>query len=194
VGRAALLGAVLLLAGCGGAKDDPGRDAAPRFTGRPPVVRLDLPARMRDAMERAGPGFQDFAVADFDTFIWKSQPGWSYDFDGLQAPFAVIGDFDGDGRRDAVVRQRSDTEDRTILVLDQAAGPTTTELYRAPSGPAARATPEWIYLVHVEPGAHVAMDTTVVLEHEGFEIGYLEKAAEMFYFTGGRLSSVATTD
>lgn len=88
------------------------------FSGPCPVVqkadagfRLFLPAPFQRALLRAVPGFQTFTLADY----WKDIRT-DYDFTMRQAPWAVIGDFDGDGWCDLVVDGHDKRKNYRVVV------------------------------------------------------------------------------
>jgi hypothetical protein len=164
-------------------------------------VRLDLPARMRAALDALAPGFREMRVVDFDSTTWRPQPGWEYPFDGRQALFAVLGDFDADGRNDVVVRQQSRTEVRTVVVLDAEPQPRTIEIGRGIRSPGESPGSEWIFLMVRPPGTlelpsweTADAETTLVLTHDAFEVVYWEKGSMMYYWMNGRFEEFVTAD
>jgi hypothetical protein len=187
-----------VLAGCA-----PGlRFDHPVLLGQPPDVRMVLPSRMERALEASGRGFRTYAVADFDTAIVRESPGWRYPFDPSQAPFGVIGDFDGDRRWDAALLQRSASEFRSVVVLDRTPSPEVVELSRTTLAAAELEDGQvWWFLMRVAPGSIPvpnwetgAVDTTIELGHDALEMVYFEKAAVMHYYVDGRFLEIATAD
>jgi hypothetical protein len=173
----------------------------PVLVGRPPEVRMLLPDRMEHALERTGPGFRTYAIAEFDSQIVNVWPGWSYHFDPSQAPFGVIGDFDGDRRWDVALLQRSPKESRFVVVLDRDPVPEVVELKRDPLSPEAMNETLWWFLVRIPPGSIPlpnwdtgTVDSTLELGNDAVEIVYFEKAAVMHYYVDGKFVEVATAD
>jgi len=74
---------------------------------------LSLPPAMQQALESEAPGFQQIRSAAFRSDISQSA---AESGGGMQAMFAVIGDFDGDGTQDAAV-EGSVTGDTALVVV-----------------------------------------------------------------------------
>jgi hypothetical protein len=216
-GTAAIL--ALALAGCApepegdtvpapGATDPtPGAGGAdaPALDGSAPDVRLVLPARFEQALAADGAGFTAFGPADVHPEIVRGTGGWSYPWNDRQAPWAVVGDFDGDGRRDAALLQRSSDAIRAVAVLDTPAAPTVHELQRAAFGALGKGAgePSEFYLT-LHPagprsvpdfgGERGGRDSTVTLPNEGITVAYFGKAAATHYHAGGRFHRLTTAD
>src|ERR1041384_7684168 len=60
---------------------------------------LHLPPTMQQALDAQAPGFRTVSVASFRSDVSQAA---AESGGGLQALFAVVNDFDGDGTRDAV--------------------------------------------------------------------------------------------
>jgi len=135
-----LLLVVLVLAGCTPAKKSEAprgkvsaeiADKGPRLVGNPPTVQIELPPRMTAALAESDSGYATLTPFDFVKEVVPGETtdgGWRYPYDGRQAPFAVIGDFDGDGRDDVALLQRSKDGPgierpaaRVVFVFDRAA-------------------------------------------------------------------------
>ncbi len=72
---------------------------------------LRLPSTFRQAIHQAVPGFQSWTLADYEGDIRKF-----YSFTMRQAPWAVIGDFDGDGWCDLVIDGHDGSKDYRLVV------------------------------------------------------------------------------
>jgi hypothetical protein len=96
VTRTILMTALWTPAACLGlcAADMPGPVVLKTSSGHELVV----PDTMMAAIERKVPGFQVETLASYDDDIQKY-----YQFTSRQTPWAVLGDFDGDGRQDLIV-------------------------------------------------------------------------------------------
>ena len=173
----------------------------PVLVGRPPEVHMLLPGRMEQALERTGAGFRTYAIAEFDSQIVQVWPGWSYHFDPSQAPFGVIGDFDGDRRWDVALLQRSKKEYRFVVVFDRDPVPEVVELARRPLSAEASHEKLWWFLVRIPPGEidvpnweTGSVDTTIDLGNDAIEVVYFEKSAVMHYYVDGRFLEITTAD
>lgn len=78
------------------------------------VHRVVLPPAAHDALQRAAPGFRPWTPGQHLELLFR--PGL-YEFDEGQAMSAVVADFDGDGRRDVVMRGPDDGEVLTVSLL-----------------------------------------------------------------------------
>lgn len=176
----------------------------PHLVGRPPDVRLVLPARMSLALERTGREFETLAVADFDSSVVGGLQGLSYVFAPNQAPFAVIGDFDGDRHWDVALLQQSADEGRFVIVLDRESTPIVREVSRWQLRPQTIGEKHFEYLVRVAPGAYeiptFAVDDSesepqsLALENDAVESINSGKGARVYYFVDGRLETILTAD
>jgi hypothetical protein len=74
--------------------------------------RLDLPTAMEDALDRASRGFDPWTAQDY-----RPSEVEGYSPSPRQTPWAVIGDFNGDGRMDVAVAGRDDRDALVLIVL-----------------------------------------------------------------------------
>jgi hypothetical protein len=176
-----------------GAIDQP---TAPRIERRPDGPVLVLPEKMERAVRAAVPGFAHRLFSEYAAEIQEARPPTE-----TSALFAVIGDFNGDKRADVVV-EGVDATRSFILVLftenDSVRVFTVDERPLAAAGP----TPRHEFLALVPRGI-VHADTVddgeyekvpVRLAHDGFNLVYWEKAAEFYYWRGGRFMLWITSD
>lgn len=93
---------------------------------------LTLPPAMQSALEAQAPGFQQIRSAAFRSDISQSA---AESGGGMQAMFAVIGDFDGDGSVDAAVEGSvtGDTALVVMAVLNKGGKPVAMQVTRFPT-------------------------------------------------------------
>jgi hypothetical protein len=211
-----LILALLLVAGCA-RRDElnaPARgkvaaeiaDQGPRLVGQPPTVQIDLPPRMTAALAADVKSFTTLTPFDFAAEIVPGTSGWSYPYDSLQAPFAVIADFDGDGRDDVALLQHNARGGRAAVVLDTAPAPRVLVLrswvWNVLENSRSDPGPERFYLTRFPAGRFRVPDfggsgdTSQVadLAHEGVELAYFGKSATTYYWSDGAFRSVTTSD
>jgi hypothetical protein len=82
---------------------------------------------MRLALYGHDPAFRILERRDFVPGVIKGD-GWEYPFDATQEPWAVLDDFDGDGRRDAAVLGRSGNRFKLLVVRGDSISPHVHEL------------------------------------------------------------------
>jgi len=204
--------------GCGGGTDtsssrDPEPDSArdespaspatgaPSLEGTPPEVRLVLPARFEEALP-AGESFTTLTPTDFGPEILRGTGGFTYPWSAREAPFAVIADFDGDGRRDLTVLQRSATHGRAAVVLDAEPRPRVAELRRWARADAGDTGARSAFYLRLHPAGTMRVpdfggtgtDSTVTLAHEGVEVVAYGQAARTYWYDGGDFASIGTAD
>lgn len=87
---------------------------------------LHLPVPMQKALDSLAPGFHTVRTASYRVDVSQAA---AEDGGGAQALFATIGDFDGDGTKDAVVEgtERGDDALHVIAILNGAT-PTAVEV------------------------------------------------------------------
>jgi hypothetical protein len=207
--KRALALALLLAAGCGKAEPPRGKvsaeiaDQGPRLVGNPPTVQIELPPRMTQALAAGDSGYATLGPFDFVSSI---SPGdatdgaWRYSYNGREAPFAVIADFDGNGRDDVALLQRSPEGGRVVVVFDDSAPRVAIakSWLRMTAGDTGKSG---FYLSLFREGPYrvpdfggAGVETTVTLAHEGIEVSNFGKTATTYYWTGERFESVTTGD
>jgi hypothetical protein len=98
--------------------------SAPRIDVRGTEAVLLLPPAMADALKKFDPDFQPRRVADYPAWIMRD---W-YKLTPQQAPFAVVGDFNGDKVLDAVVDGDNRDRGRRLAILSGTDGFQVSEL------------------------------------------------------------------
>jgi hypothetical protein len=206
------------MVGCGrgtdtSSSDDPEPDSArqevavvpaagpPSLEGTPPDVRLVLPARFEEALAAEG-SFTTLTRTDFGPEILSGTGGFTYPWSAREAPFAVTADFDGDGRLDVAVLQRSTTHGRAAVVLDAEPQPRVAELRRwarSDAGDTGALSPFYLQLhpagtMRMPDFGGTGSDTTVTLAHTGIEVVAYGQAARTYWYENGRFTSLTTAD
>lgn len=153
--------------------------------------RLHLPPSMAAALAEEG----KLEIARFDEYS-EGVRRYASDVGPRQALSAVVADFDGDGRDDAVVhaRKRSapDSAQVFVAILNQSTGARVIEVQRYPlySGPLGE------YLIYQKAetirSAHEKQPLT--LTTDAFQIVFFEKAAQLYYYRDGVFRQYFTAD
>ena len=179
-------------------------DRGPRLVGNPPTVQIELPPRMTQALAAGDSGYATVTPFEFVKSIVPGDAGdgtWHYAYNGREAPFAVIADFDGDGRDDVALLQRSPETGRVVVVFDDPDHPRVAiakAWARVTSGDVGKSG---FYLSLFRAGPYrvpdfggSGFDSTVTLPHEGIQVSNYGKAATTYYWTGDKFESVQTGD
>lgn len=128
-----------------------------------------------------------------------------YEFTNHQAPFAVTGDFNGDGREDAALQGHDKDSDLLIAVLSSGQGPHVIEIQESPLFDTKNAWYEldgrkesgfWIYLNFVPKGKVTSSFEAQPLQlaNDAFELQYFQKAAVLYYLKDGAFQQYMTGD
>ncbi|MBT9586140.1 FG-GAP repeat protein [bacterium] len=115
----------------------------------------------------------------------------SYKFSDRQLPWAVLGDFNGDGKTDLVVDGHSGAHFLRLAFLSPGYTVTVVEKGQWTAGD------HWTYLKHMPPGVHdmpIGDQKTVTLKSDAFCEVFPEKAAIMHYWKGGRFQEYYLSD
>jgi hypothetical protein len=177
-------------------------EKGPRLVGQPPTVALELPPRTTRALAADDTSFTTLTPFDFIADIVPGGKGWSYPYDLRQAPFALIADFDGDGRNDVALLQRSKGAGRVAVVFDDVDGPRVVVAKSWDRMTAGDAGKCGFYLTRFRAGPFRVPDfggsgdsgRVVTLEHEGIEVSNYGKTATTYYWNGHAFESVTTGD
>jgi hypothetical protein len=155
-------------------------DECPQFERTEDGVRLHVPAATFRALQGAAPGFRPWSLSDYAPEV-RSR----YTFTMRQAPWAVIGDFDGDGWCDLVVDGRSKTDSYRLCAWGSAAGPRVVTLGTRRLPPVLR--PSSAALRYVPPGEVLERfrDKPVILFTDAFGEGASGDSTRVFYWKGG---------
>jgi hypothetical protein len=163
--------------------------------------RLVLTIPMLRAVDAWDPTFRPWEDRDY-------QPGIisTFKFSSYEAPFAVFGDYNGDGHIDAAVEGR--TKAHTVEIVLLSGGSTYRVIVLSKTGLTdpkkewygvdtdRREYGLWIFLGRRWPAdAPLGLEETVVRPpFESFERQYWEKGASVFYWDGRKFQEVITGD
>ena len=161
---------------------------------------LYLTKEQREAIKAYNSAFQIRREADYLPTLLKE-----YIFSNHQLPFAVVGDFNGDGRNDVVLQGYDKTNDLTIAVLSSSRGSAVMEIGRSKL-----INPEtefyaagdhnehglWMYLTFVPRGMVDSpfAQHPLKLSTDAFELNYFEKASVLYYLNGQVFQKYVVSD
>jgi len=143
-------------------------------------VRLHVSAATVRALQAAAPGFHPWSLSDYAPEVRSH-----YTFTMRQAPWAVVGDFDGDGWCDLVVDGRNKTDSYRLCAWGSAAGPRVVTLGTRRLPPAVG--PSSVALRYVPPGQILERlrDKPVVLFTDAFGEQAPSDSTRIYYWKGG---------
>jgi hypothetical protein len=161
---------------------------------------LNLTKEQKAAIRGYNPEFQIRRQADYLPSLLKQYP-----FSNRQLPFAVIGDFNGDGRMDVVLQGHDKTSELLIAVLSSNRGPDVLEIMRSKL-----VDPQtefygmgdhneygiWVYLTFVPRGMVDSpfAKQPLKLSTDAFQLNYFEKASVLHYLSGYKFQKYVTSD
>lgn len=159
---------------------------------------------MLRALDAWDPSFRPWRDRDYQPGIIRG-----YRFSSSEAPFAVLGDYNGDGNLDAAIDGRTRTHAVSLVLLSVPSG------YRVVLLRKVRGVPDpgkewygvggdrreygfWVFLSRRLPAATklagVDTDTVVRPRYECFEREYWGKASSAYYWDGAKFQEVITGD
>jgi hypothetical protein len=151
------------------------------------VHRVVLPPAAHDALRRGAPEFRPWTPGQYLELLF--QPGF-YEFDERQAMFAVVADFDGDGRRDVVMRGPDEGEVLTLSLLSGNGDWRYQEVRRRGPYPGeleARASRQ--LLMYLPPGSYEQPEylrqPAIEIETAAFQDVTFEKGYVVYYLRDG---------
>jgi hypothetical protein len=150
--------AICLLSVLGAASADAQRRDL-RDEPRPAIYRssdgawvVDLPPAMEDALDRYNRDFEPWTLDNYRGLL-------DYEPSSRQVPWAVIGDFNGDGRPDLAIAGRTDRDVVLVFVLSSGRSRyRATEAEREPYDPEDRTSIRLPLLTYMYPGRYVVAD------------------------------------
>lgn len=165
-----------------------GEEPSILITGTEPVLNLTKEQRL--AIKAYNPDFQIRERTHYLPSLLKQYP-----FSNSQLPFAVIGDFDGDGVKDAVLQGHDKANELLIAVLSSGGVPGVVEALRSKLIDAKTEFYEmgdhteyglWTYLTIVPKGMVNSpfANQPLKLTTDAFQVNYFEKAAVLYYLSG----------
>jgi hypothetical protein len=171
---------------------------------------------MKLSLQRFDPEFTTRRLSDYPPYMWR--PGCTpapdcerslYRIQPREAPFAVIGDFSGDGVLDVVMDGDNRRSGRRVVILSAQRSFTTSEVESLPRISdeimASRSnngiTRGWedgldVGLTRAKPGRYRSPYERERLEltTDGFVVSWFEKAAMLYYFRNGRWNTFTLSD
>jgi hypothetical protein len=175
---------VLALAGGGAAAE-----TGPIIQPNGPGFVLVLPASMADSLGAALPGFVPWSLGNYMGDVRQS-----YTFTSRQAPWAVVGDFNGDGFSDAVVAGHTDTLCATVCLWGGPVRPATQVIASRVCAPGRDSLDR--VLMYVAPGlqgTNFSDDTLFIYTDAFFDYIY-EKAGGIWYWKRGEFHTFISAD
>lgn len=167
------------------------RDALPRVEIADAAPALALPDVMTHALATALPGFRSWQVTDYEPAMRRRR--W---YTRWHAPFAAIGDYNGDGVLDVVLMGTTDEDAMTVCVMSAGGAFTTLELARRAFGskpvrPAPGVVLSAFARGYVRSGHE---DAPLDLRADAFVVNLLEKSAVVRYYEAGEFHQYAISD
>lgn len=186
-------------------------DTAPVTRPSPPEVpefalsgcSLTLSGKAQQALESHAPGFMPWKRSDFAQDCGASDA--LYKCDSMQAPFAVIGDFNGDHLKDIVISGHDKQYTLVLCLLTEKDSFRVVEIERSKGVPdPKKRLPQQLdsevglqeYLIHVSPRQLKTdwEEQPLKLETNAFEMIYCGKASELYYYKDGAFHTYTTSD
>lgn len=172
----ALCGAAAVLALCSATPNPQAPPPCAEVVTKGGAVSVRMPEPLHAALQAAAPGFRPFSMADYTNDVRKA-----YHVTPLQAPWAVVGDFDADGFCDLLIDGRTRTDTYRLCAWGAPEGPRVMTLGRrrvravAPSAAALALVPRSVVAIKRRPDPRTRLG-------DGFEVQVAGKPAQSFYW------------
>jgi hypothetical protein len=148
---------------------------------------------MEAALRAVDSAFVPYGEAEYAPDLVRQYPT-----DSQARPYAVIADFNGDGRRDVVIDGQSPTQVARIVLLSRGSDYQALVLEKRARDMKKETRRRTVYLSYVAPGridsSPELEDTAIVLKHDAFQVGYWEQAAVLHYWDGQGFAEYVTGD
>jgi hypothetical protein len=149
---------------------------------------VTLPSDVREEISSKFPGFTPYEQTCFPEYY-----SGDYRFSSRQAMFAVVADFNGDGRSDVALLGRQGKNELFIGVVSSGQRYQAFLIESSPS-PAECGSLE-MFLTYAAPGSHQEFEgRRFRIDNAGVELIYDEKAAELYFWRDGKFQSYNTGD
>lgn len=171
----------------------------PRLEQRESQWELNYGSQIERRIEKRFPRFRHLAPGDYLPAIVKD-----YRFSSKQAPYAVVGDFNGDGRSDLVVDGHDDVHFLRLLFLSpKYQGQVAESLVW--TDPKTQVYPvgeehqrgHSVFLEFVGPGmldVPIGKQRPVRLKFDAFQLVFFGKASIVHYWSKGKFEEYYTSD
>jgi hypothetical protein len=161
----------------------------------PAIVRvgteyeLVLPEAMATAIQEAVPGFQPETMSSYDSDIQEL-----YDCTSRQTPWAVVGDFDGDGLQDVIVDGHAGEPCYRLCAWGASAHVDT--IFGKVGDRRRGGRPFHSVLMYAWPGEQRSgcSDSTVFIFCDGYVDDIFERAASTWYWQDGKWHGFVSSD
>jgi hypothetical protein len=152
------------------------------------VYRLVLPKTMVDLLRDSIPSFKPWTIDHYSMEIRDV-----YLFSHREAPWAVIGDFTGDGIVDVVVDGHDEARALRLAIISQDGRYRLLVLASSLLSTSGLAGHFLAFRAPGKIGTNFS-DETITLRADGFEAVHFEKAATLYYWDGIRFAEFTTAD
>ena len=159
-----------------------------------------MPKTMWAALKKHAPDFAIYRFEKYEPSLFRPSSGWHYEVTDQQAPFAVVGDFNGDQAKDVIVKGCTRTSCGLVAILSRGKGFVASDVQpgapQAPGYPRPDDYPMEDVLRLVRPGVirspHLEPEP-LVLKNDAVEEIYVGKASSIYYYTGDRYFATYVT-
>ncbi len=157
---------------------------------------LFLTVSMLRALDAWEPTFQPWEDRNYEDEIIHA-----YRFSAHQAPFAVVTDFNGDGLPDVALHGRTKRDDVVLALLSGSSG--SYHVYPILQAPLARCESQVLpcrlgmFLEIIRSGTHFTgtfAGYPLTLRRDAFQVVWSGKAAQLYFWAGGKFNTYTTGD
>ena len=165
-------------------------DDIPRIEEQSGEYSLRLPSQIRTAIRNYDSAFVCWQLDEYDNFIRQT-----YEPNPHQLPYAIIGDFNGDGKDDVILHGHNHANEILIAILSVDAAYSLMELRRSEDSDSTfKPIPDLLTFVAKGTIVHsFDLEDSLKLNTDAFKWG-VEKGSSVWYFENGKFAQFITGD
>ncbi len=152
------------------------------------TYQIVLPEQIKNVLASYDPSFKIFKQENYGEMLIKI-----YSFSENQTPFAVVGDFNGDSKKDVILNGHTQDAVKVIAVLS---GENLYQVHEIISNTKSEPLIQTTYISFTAKGNIKSPyeDESLELQADAFDYNYFEKASSLYYLKNNSFIRYTTAD